>query len=89
MLQTMFCRNLPTSCWKEDFKELTIYRHDSHLCHEARIILISCHFLVHLEAYIQNLVGNGLVVFDFVDELEDGHANRTTNQFLYHISYGG
>ena len=24
-----------------------------------------------------------------LDELEDGHANRTINKMLYHISYGG
>ena len=64
MLQTMLRRNLPNSCWKRDFKVFTIYRHGSHLGHETCIMLISCHFHVHLEAYIHNLVENGLVVFE-------------------------
>ena len=64
MLHTKFHQNQPSGCWKEDFiSVLTIYGHDSHLCHVTSIMLMNF-ISLSLQAYIQNLAENGPVVTD-------------------------
>ena len=88
-LHTKFHQIQPSGSWKEDFlKCFTVYEHGTRLGHVTSIILMNF-ISLYLQAYIQNLAEDGLVVtekqlyFLFVNDLGQRSRNDLDRQYVY------